>query len=1055
MQGTTAEVVQLTLSYVDPREGEETIEIRRINDRLRRTIEVVVHEKEHPEIPSWVSDAIAKVLRNMRGATVRDYYIEYDRERVQFVDDEQLCGVLDKGVSLLLDATWIDSSYIVAAANQLGIPYLHIDLSVQTYVKVMETYIRARSGNDVVYILAGSREADATIYLLVMDSYLRAIVFSGLQGDTIRRIKAIRPYPSHYAVIANTQQMNTLLRQALDGGLVRKPEKWNLLVTDLHSHGLVNSVRCSDMNRLQLTASTCCLLLQQIAPCVCPVQFNPRKAHLDNVVAEILQWSTEVQLPIVRSENCTLENATSVEGSSSVDTKELVDRLAAMEPFWVTPGSTMIRANHNFSIINPAVIRNLSSTAPSSGRLDPETPIGSIVRGRVSLVPNRTLSAGKRFFRVGTTESIPWAYRKRDPVTGSLLQDPVSGGPIWEGYCIDFLHQLSVVMNFDYDLVAPRNGTFGQRRDVDGRWDGLVGELVVGEIDFAVASIKMTAEREEVIDFVAPYFEQTGILIAMRKPVRETSLFKFMTVLRLEVWLSILLAIVATAVMLWLLDKFSPYSARNNKDAYPYECRDFTLKESFWFALTSFTPQGGGEAPKALSGRTLVAAYWLFVVLMLATFTANLAAFLTVERMQTPVQSLEQLSRQSRIKYTVVRDSDTHDYFRNMKNAEDVLYQMWRNLTLRSGNDQAQYRVWDYPIREQYINILAAIESAGPVATAADGFGRVNERLDADFAFIHDSAEIKYEISRNCNLTEVGEVFAEQPYGIAVQQGSHLQDELSYFILELQKERFFESLTAKFWNNSVRGQCPNTDDSEGITLESLGGVFIATLVGLALAMITLLGEVIYYRRKERRNGNTITQVVPFAAAPEKGLVKGISSSSKPTTTFALKEKSIASVKKLIAATDPPPNKVSNVNKRVNKKRGVANEKAAIPQDITIGGKLQQKNSHNCTRYGASRKLDSMCTPHRRHLESWKAHTERASKQCEASILYLRIDRGGVAMASVLAAFSGLSYPPRHRKSSLTVDTHTGPEVQMGGHTNTLALPVRAGCWFGASGTIVQ
>ena len=58
----------------------------------------------------------------------------------------------------------------------------------------------------------------------------------------------------------------------------------------------------------------------------------------------------------------------------------------------------------------------------------------------------------------------------------------------------------------------------------------------------------------------------------------------------------------------------------------------FTLKESFWFALTSLTPQGGGEAPKALSGRVLVAAYWLFVVLMLATFTANLAAFLTVER---------------------------------------------------------------------------------------------------------------------------------------------------------------------------------------------------------------------------------------------------------------------------------------------------------------------------------------------------------------------------------------------------------------------------------------
>ncbi|XP_011870300.1 PREDICTED: glutamate receptor 3-like [Vollenhovia emeryi] len=110
------------------------------------------------------------------------------------------------------------------------------------------------------------------------------------------------------------------------------------------------------------------------------------------------------------------------------------------------------------------------------------------------------------------------------------------------------------------------------------------------------------------------------------------------------------------------------------KRLYPYPCREFTLKESFWFALTSFTPQGGGEAPKALSSRTLVAAYWLFVILMLATFTANLAAFLTVERMQSPVQSLEQLARQSRINYTVLANSSSHQYFINMKNAEDKLY---------------------------------------------------------------------------------------------------------------------------------------------------------------------------------------------------------------------------------------------------------------------------------------------------------------------------------------------------------------------------------------------
>lgn len=121
---------------------------------------------------------------------------------------------------------------------------------------------------------------------------------------------------------------------------------------------------------------------------------------------------------------------------------------------------------------------------------------------------------------------------------------------------------------------------------------------------------------------------------------------------------------------------------------------------------------------------------------------------------------------------------------------------------------------------------------------------QVIESENAEFAFIHDSSEIRYEVTKNCNLTEVGEVFAEQPYAIAVQQGSHLQEEISrkfvfifrifkgydYIlytfircrILDLQKDRYFEMLASKYWNQSQKAQCLNSDDNEGITLESLG-----------------------------------------------------------------------------------------------------------------------------------------------------------------------------------------------------------------------------------------
>ena len=102
--------------------------------------------------------------------------------------------------------------------------------------------------------------------------------------------------------------------------------------------------------------------------------------------------------------------------------------------------------------------------------------------------------------------------------------------------------------------------------------------------------------------------------------------------------------------------------------------------------------------------------------------------------------------------------------------------------------------MWDYPIREQYTNIYKVIQTSGMVGTAQEGFQRVLDDEKGTFAFIHDASEIKYKYYQNCNFTEIGEPFAEQPYAVAVQQGSHLQEEISKVILLLQKDRYFEQL---------------------------------------------------------------------------------------------------------------------------------------------------------------------------------------------------------------------------------------------------------------------
>ena len=112
-------------------------------------------------------------------------------------------------------------------------------------------------------------------------------------------------------------------------------------------------------------------------------------------------------------------------------------------------------------------------------------------------------------------------------------------------------------MMFDYEVTLPSDGSndFGKKNVDTGEWSGLIGDLIAGDIDMIVAPMTMTSEREEVIDFVAPYFDQSGISIIIRKKEVVRSLFKFLSVLERDVWLAILGALVVTALMIWLLDK--------------------------------------------------------------------------------------------------------------------------------------------------------------------------------------------------------------------------------------------------------------------------------------------------------------------------------------------------------------------------------------------------------------------------------------------------------------------------------------------------------------------
>lgn len=74
----------------------------------------------------------------------------------------------------------------------------------------------------------------------------------------------------------------------------------------------------------------------------------------------------------------------------------------------------------------------------------------------------------------------------------------------------------------------------------------------------------------------------------------------------------------------------------------------------------------------------------------------------------------------------------------------------------------------------------------------------------------------------------------------------------------LLNKRQLEKLKEKWWRkDDVSGKCEKTEDqSDGISIQNIGGVFIVIFVGIGMACITLAFEFWYYKfRKIPKLGN--------------------------------------------------------------------------------------------------------------------------------------------------------------------------------------------------------
>ncbi|KAM3185924.1 hypothetical protein ACTXT7_005398 [Hymenolepis weldensis] len=203
------------------------------------------------------------------------------------------------------------------------------------------------------------------------------------------------------------------------------------------------------------------------------------------------------------------------------------------------------------------------------------------------------------------------------------------------------------------------------------------------EADIVVAPLTISSDRERVVDFTTPFME-FGLSVMYQKidgPLPNP--LSFMEPLSNEIWMCISFAYLGVSVVLFLVSRLSPaewgaplnkvktISDPNSESAEVDQVDGksshydsiFSIFNSFWFALSTFVQQGGDIVPRSLSGRIVGGAWWFFTLIIVSSYTANLAAFLTVERMSNPIQSYEDLVTQSKVKYGSLMSGSTRTFF--------------------------------------------------------------------------------------------------------------------------------------------------------------------------------------------------------------------------------------------------------------------------------------------------------------------------------------------------------------------------------------------------------